>query len=120
MGDWLRGSSEAGVEADGDLPGLRVRAEVEPLREVRPGVLADLRVEARVVGDREEVLSADVELEVLHGPERAARDQMRGHGPAEPQVLSPDVGAVLDEQRRRVALEGVPHLRRGDAVLAGV
>src|SRR4051812_14994252 len=59
---WL----EAGVEAEGDLPRLRVRAEIEPLVQIRQGVLADLGVVAGVVRLGEEVLSADVELQRAH------------------------------------------------------
>src|SRR5215208_278040 len=64
-------ASEAGVEPERELPRLRVRAEVEALRQVVQRVLADLGVEARVVGAGEPVLRAHVELEP--GEPRGAR-----------------------------------------------
>ena len=89
--------SEAGVEAVSDLSRLRVGPEVEALRDVAPRVFADLGIEAGVVRAGEEVLRADVHLEVAQMADSGAQPG-GGYGVVQANVLAAQVRPVLDEQ----------------------
>src|SRR5690242_10771194 len=90
-------SLEAGREAEGDLPHLRIRTEVDPLSEVRGGVLADLGIITGVVRDREEILRADVQLQPRHGLQVHPLQPGGREVVTEAEILPAEIGAVFDE-----------------------
>src|SRR5215467_9342483 len=110
---WL----EAGVESDGDLARLRERPEVEALGEIALGVLGDFRVVSRVLGIREEVLNTHVQLQAAEASSPAGRQEPTRNVVVDAKILAAQVGAILHEQRRRMAVERVADLRRRDAIV---
>src|ERR1043166_1410191 len=86
--------SEGGPDAEVPHARPRVRADVDQAIARIPALTVHVRVEARVAGDREQVLARDVDA----GRRGAAEQQARRQVVAEREGLEPQIRSVFHER----------------------